>query len=139
MRPLHDMLKGYASNKTKQLVWSDKAKVAFHTILQSVNNCTQLYFVVDSSPIFLETDASDYGIGAYLYQMVDDKKVPIGFMSKSLSEREIGWTTIQKECYAIVFALAKFYYILRDRKFTQRTDHKKLTYVNAESEPKVNR
>jgi hypothetical protein len=30
------------------------------------------------------TDASDYGIGAYLYQIVDGKIRPIYFLSKAL-------------------------------------------------------
>ena len=38
----------------------------------------------NTAPIFVETDASDYGIGAVLYQLVDNKKQPIAFMSKAL-------------------------------------------------------
>ena len=72
--------------------------------------------------IVLQTDASDYGIGAYLYQKVDGQERAIGFMSKALSEGEQKWTTMQKECYAIVVAFRKFEYILRDRKFTLQTD-----------------
>jgi hypothetical protein len=51
-------------------------------------------------------------------------------MSKSLSGAELRWSTIEKECYAIVYALKKFEYLLRDCHFTLRTDHKNLLYVN---------
>ena len=56
-------------------------------------------------------------------------------MSKSLTTDEIIWSTIEKECYAIVVALHKFEYLLRDRKFTLRTDHDNLTYMNDPPSP----
>ena len=42
--------------------------------------------------------------------------------------------------YAIVMALRKFEYLLRDRKFTLRTDHANLLYViDPSASPKVQR
>ena len=79
-----------------------------------------------TAPIYLHADASDYGIGAYLFQIVDGKDQPIAFMSKSLSGAELRWSTIEKECYAIVYALKKFEYLIRDTHFTLRTDHRNL-------------
>ena len=58
-------------------------------------------------------------------------------MSKMLSERERDWTTIQKECYAIVYAFHKFYYLIRDRKFTLQTDHKNLIHMETETDANV--
>ena len=37
----------------------------------------KLYYVDDNAECHLNTDASEYGIGAYLYQMIGGKKVPI--------------------------------------------------------------
>ena len=45
--------------------------------------------------------------------------------------------TIEKECYAIVYALHKFDYLIRDRQFTLRTDHENLTYLNKTPSEKV--
>ena len=87
----------------------------------------------------MHTDASDYGIGAYLFQVFDGSEQPIAFMSKTLSTEEIKWSTIEKECYAIVVALRKFEYLIRDKHFTLHTDHANLTYVNDPSSPKVRR
>ena len=138
-KPLHKMIEGYNKAKNKRLTWSEEAKLAFNDLRQAINNLPMLFFLDDQSPIFLRTDASDYGIGAYLCQVVDGKEYPIGFMSKTLTGGEQKWSTIQKECYAIVFAFKKFEYILRDRKFTLQTDHQNLTYLNAETDPKVQR
>ena len=88
----------------------------------------------------MHTDASDYGIGAYfVFQVFDGSEQPIAFMSKTLSTEEIKWSTIEKECYAIVVALRKFEYLIRDKHFTLRTDHANLTYVNDPPSPKVRR
>eukprot|EP00969_Alexandrium_andersonii_P159352 7040487-Alexandrium_andersonii.AAC.1 len=90
----------------------------------------------EHAPIYLETDASDYGIGAYLYQLVDGTQQPIVFLSKTLSKVQQRWSTIEKECYAIWYALKSLEHLLRDVHFTLRTDHRNLTYLNINS-PKV--
>jgi hypothetical protein len=92
--------------------------------------------VDEHSAIFLKTDASDYGIGAYLYQVVtgDDgkKEHPIGFISKSLVSGHDSWDIPMKEGFAIFYALRKWEYLLRDRKFTVLTDHENLTRLRTE-------
>ena len=88
------------------------------------------YLVVDeSSPIRLYTDASDYGIGGVLFQVVNDEWKPIAFISKFLSASQINWSTIQKEAYAIFYCCQQLDYLIRDRKFTIHTDHINLTYM----------
>ena len=44
-----------------------------------------MYFIDETSPIRLYTDASDYGIGGVLFQVVNNEWKPIAFISKSLS------------------------------------------------------
>ncbi len=91
------------------------------------------------------TDASDYGIGGYVCQLIDKDvdgtmvrlEHPIAFMSKSLNKTERNWTTIEKECYAIVHTLRKYEYLLRDVKFTLKTDHANLLYMNIPPSSKV--
>ena len=56
-----------------------------------------------------------------------------------LSDQEIRWNTTEKEAYAIVYCLKKLEYLLRDRTFTLRTDHKNLTYIDKETSAKVKR
>ena len=57
-----------------------------------------MYFINDDSPIRLYPDASDYGIGDVLFQIVNTVWRPI-----ALSATQINWSTIQKEAYAIFF------------------------------------
>ena len=43
-----------------------------------------MYFMSDTAPITLHTEASDYGVGGYLFQTVDGVNQPIAFVSKVL-------------------------------------------------------
>jgi hypothetical protein len=132
--PLNLMLHNYskAKAKRKKLEWTEEADLAFTTLRQSIHECPLLWFIDDTSPIILYTDASDYGIGAYLCQVVDGQERPIGFLSKALLREQSRWDTGQKEGYAIFFALSKWEYLLRDRKFLVRTDHDNLTMLKQE-------
>ena len=109
------MIKTYERNK--KLIWTEEGKKAFHLIKEAINDCPTLFFLDDNSPIFLHTDASNYGISGYLFQIVNGTEYPIAFVSKILSEVEIRWNTTEQEAYAIVFSLKKLEYLIRDRFF----------------------
>jgi hypothetical protein len=93
-----------------------------------------MHFLSDTDPIFLHTDASDYGVGAY-FQLVDEKEVPIAFVSKSLTKAQLRWAVIQKEAYAICYACTYLKTLLRDRTFTLRADHRNLLFIKSNSNP----
>lgn len=137
VRPLQKLVHNY--NPTRKIVWTPEATQAFERIKIAINQCPVLSFLDANAPVYLHTDASDYGIGSYLFQIIDGKEIPIAFMSKALSERESRWSTPEKECYAIYYSLVKFEHLLRDIYFVIRTDHKNLTYMNESANAKVNR
>jgi hypothetical protein len=112
VHPLNNLLIGYTKMKPRPIVWSEEAENVFVKIRSAIHECSALFFLDDTSPIFLETDASNYGIGAYLYQVVNGQQKPIGFISKSLHGAELQWDTPQKEGYAIFYALKKWEYLL---------------------------
>jgi transposase InsO family protein len=72
-----------------------------------------------------------YGIGAYLYQIIDGGEIPIQFLSSKLTKTQRRWSVPEKEGYAIYYALTKLEYLLRDVYFVLHTDHINLTFVNA--------
>ena len=45
-----------------------------------------MHFMSDTAPITLHTDASDYGVGGYLFQTVHDIDQPVAFVSSSLNK-----------------------------------------------------
>jgi hypothetical protein len=137
LRPLHKSIARHSSgqnlNKKRAqrvtIEWLPEEEAAFHAIKKAVEECPKLFFPNDHDEIYLLTDASDYGIGGYLYQLIDGKEHPIRFMCHSLSDVECRWSTIEKECYAIFRAFQEMAYLIRDRKFHLLTDHRNLTFM----------
>ncbi len=137
VRPLQDMIKHY--KKGHKLTWNEETSKAFNEIKNAINNCPKIFFVQDHAPIFLHTDASKYAIGAYLFQIIKDKEFPIAFLSKTLTDSQLNWSTFEKEAYAIYYAFHELEYLIHDRKFTLRTDHANLTFIKDSGSEKVRR
>ena len=77
----------------------------------------------------LYTDASDTCIGACLTQVCEGEEKPIYYMSHKLSRTQCKWSVVEKEAFAIHFALQKLDYYLHNSSFVIRTDHKLLKYL----------
>ena len=134
-QPLRQLVSDYPGNRVIQ--WLPETTARFEELKKAVWECPTLFFVDSSAPVFLHTDACDYGIGGYLYQVIDNEERPIGFMSKALHGAELNWSTIEKEAYAIWKSLKQFEYLLRDIHFQIRTDHRNLLYLNEAGSRKV--
>ena len=104
---------------------SQDATDAFEQIKREINECVKLSFYNPDLPHYLNTDASDYGIGGYLYQIdAEGKHIPLGFMRRLLIPTQIRCSTFEKEGYAIYAYVMKFYHVLGDKYFIIVTDHK---------------
>ena len=125
--------------KTKRFVWTEEANESFEALKKAIVDCPKLYFISSDieDKIFLHTDASDYGYGAYLYQIVRTEEHPILFMSKTFQGAQLRWNTVDKECFAIVMAFQKFHYLIHNVHFTLRTDSKNLTFINSSEDGRV--
>lgn len=55
---------------------------------------------------------------------------PIAYASKKLLPRERAYSTIEKECLALIWAIQKFHIYLYGREFVLETDHHPLIYMN---------
>ena len=80
-------------------------------------------------PFVLQTDASSTGLGAVLLQEFEDSLHPVCFASLKLLDREKRYSTIERECLAIVWAVHKFVRFLWRVRFVLQTDHRPLTYL----------
>ena len=57
-----------------------------------MSNCQELCFLEDTVTSILHTDASDYGIGGYLYMIVNHQLRVIRFFSKCLVGSQLNWS-----------------------------------------------
>jgi len=129
------------SNKTyqkgKAIIWNPEAQQAFKELKEAVNKCPTLFFFDDTLPVHLYTDASLIGFGGYLCQKNDTKELPIGFMSRRFTPKQMEWDVPERECWGIIAAVRKFKYLLRDIVFTLHTDHRNLVYIKEQGNAKV--
>ena len=59
-----------------------------------------------TKPYILQTDASERGLGAVLSQVdAQGEEHPVAFTSRKLLLREMNYSTIEKECLAIVMGI----------------------------------
>ena len=77
--------------------------------------------------MLLACDASPYGVAAVLsHRMQDGSERPLGYVSRSLSSAEKGYSQLDKEGLALVFGVTKFHKYLHGRHFVLMSDHKPL-------------
>ena len=103
--------------------WGEAQERAFTMIKTLLTQAPILRLPDFNRPFLVRTDASETGVGALLLQEYEDGKFPVMCASKKLLPRERNYSTIERECLAIVFAIKKFYNYLYGREFGLETDH----------------
>jgi transposase InsO family protein len=80
--------------------------------------------------IWLDTDASDGQLGCCLLQaQPDGSTLPLGYWSRTLNTAERNYSTTERECLAIVWAVTHLRPYVEGKRFTVRTDHNALRWV----------
>jgi RNase H-like domain found in reverse transcriptase len=78
----------------------------------------------------LDTDASQEQIGCCLFQEQEGGTInPVGYWSRGLTSAERNYSTTEKECLAIVWAVLQLRPYLEGKHFVVRTDHNSLRWV----------
>ena len=89
--------------------WTIQMENAFQALKEAFTNAPVLIHFNPSSLITIETDSSDFAIGAVLSQKGDDGKIhPVAFHSRKLLPTEINYDIHDKELLAIVDCFGKW-------------------------------
>ncbi|XP_071098995.1 uncharacterized protein [Haliotis cracherodii] len=124
--PLTDLTKKGKSNK---VVWTESQELSFTTLKTHMSSFPILKLPDLEKTFLVRSDASDVGIGAVLLQEQEGERFPIMYVSRKLAERERAYSTIEKECLAIVWAIQKLERYLYGREFILETDHQPLVWM----------
>ena len=117
------------TRKYAHFKWSDVHQKAFEFLKDSLTAVPLLVYPDSNKPYVLYTDASDTCIGACLTQECDGDEKPIYYLSHKLSKSQCKWSVVEKEAFAIHFALQKLDYYLHNAQFIIKTDHTPLKYL----------
>ena len=126
--PLTDLTKE-SGRSCRSIHWTPDCASALQEIQDILSRKPVLLLPRLDLPFVLQTDASSTGLGAVLLQEFEDSLHPVCFASRKLLDREKRYSTIERECLAIIWAVHKFVRFLWGVRFVLQTDHRPLTYL----------
>jgi len=130
VKPLNDLLR-----KGNKWVWTQEHRTAFEEVMARLVADPVLACPDFDKPFILQTDASDYGIGAILTQETERGEKVISYSSRTLNGAQKNYSTTEKECLAIVWAIRKFKPYLEGYHFKIVTEHMALKWLNSIESP----
>lgn len=121
--------------KRNKIVIEQKYIDAFEKCKELLVSAPLLQYPDPTKPYILTTDASAVAIGAVLSQGPIGQDKPIAYASRTLSDTESRYSTIERELLAIIWATKHFRPYLYGHKFTIYTDHRPLAWLYSLKEP----
>ncbi|XP_075042363.1 uncharacterized protein LOC142101822 [Mixophyes fleayi] len=113
------------------VTWTPDCEEAFTALKSALTQSPVLQAPDFDRRFTVQTDASNYGLGAVLSQVNQQgEEHPILYLSRKLLPREVAYAVVEKECLAIVWALQKLQSYLYGRDFTVITDHNPLSWLH---------
>jgi len=94
---------------SSKISWTSEHQHAFDLLNQSLCNATKLHIFEFGKLCGLLVDASNIAVGCCVIQWTEGKQEkPIAFASCKLTATQSAMSTIEKEAFAVIYALRKF-------------------------------
>ncbi|CAB0039229.1 unnamed protein product [Trichogramma brassicae] len=137
VRPIHDYPtpRNVLLRKDTPFVWGSDQEQAFATLKPSLSEAPVLVRPDFDKEFAIQTDASDYAIGAVLTQEREDGEHSVYYISRVLTSAERNYTVTEKECLAVLWAIEKFRPYVEGYHFKVVTDHRALSWLRNFKDP----
>lgn len=123
--PLTDLIK-----KGIKFKITDEAIESFNKLKQALTTAPVLSHPDFKKRFYVQCDASDYGVGAVLFQKdSENNEKPIAFFSMKLNAAQRNYSVTEKECLAAVLAVKRFRPYIELMPFSVITDHASLKWL----------
>ena len=99
------------------------------TLLNEILQTPILSYPNFNESFILDTDASNFAIGAVLSQNIDGQEKVVAYASRALTKSERKYCITRKELLAVVYFVKYFRHYLYGRRFTVRTDHGSIRWL----------
>ena len=124
-RPLDQLLQ-----KDAKWMWSKECQSSFKRFKELLQSDLMLTHYNPSMPIVVAADASNTGIGACIrHRFPGGAEKAVQYASRTLTPTEQGYSQIDKEALALVYAVTKFHRMILGRPFVLETDHQPLLRI----------
>ncbi len=123
--PLNNLLR-----KNVSFRWDEQCEESFQTLKTLLTTAPTLVYPLQDpeAEFILDTDASEYAIGAVLSQVQEGEERVVAYGSKALALSQRNYCTTYRELLAIVEFVPHFKHYLLGRRFRVRTDHSSLRW-----------
>eukprot|EP00742_Colponemidia_sp_Colp-10_P010829 GILJ01011943.1.p1 GENE.GILJ01011943.1~~GILJ01011943.1.p1 ORF type:complete len:1522 (-),score=171.97 GILJ01011943.1:111-4676(-) len=117
------------TRKDSLFCWSPECQRSFEDLKEALTTSPILAFPRFDEPFVVFTDASAYGLGGILSQKHEEREVVICYASRTMNKAEGNYSTTERECLAVVWAIQLFRPYLQGNPFTIVTDHNSLQWL----------
>lgn len=115
--------------------WNKACDDAFKLLKEQLITAPVLSCPNFDLPFIIQTDASGFGLGAVLTQQHSEGEKVICYLSRSLTRNERNYSTTERECLAVLWAIEKLRPYVEGSRFTVVTDHYSLVWLNRLQSP----
>ena len=115
--------------------WEKTHEIAFLTLKSKMTSTPVMAFPTMDEPFILDTDASQFAIGASLSQVQDGQEKVIAYGSLALTKQQRRYCTTRRELLSVIRFTRQFKHYLLGRRFTVRTDHSSLRWLMTFRDP----
>lgn len=124
VKPLTNLTK-----KDQPFIWTGECEEAFAAMKESLTTAPILAYPRLEVGFILDTDASNFALGAVLSQEQEGRERVIAYASRTLNKAEQNYCVTRRELLAIVVFLKHFRHYLYGQQVRVRTDHGALRWL----------